>query len=270
VKNIMDKYAIIKLKKQGHSNRSVSTIIGINRKTVAKYWNEYNAQTEMLYSKEIDLKAAQEAIIEAPRYDSSSRSSRKYSEEMDKKLDEILLQEEKKNMILGSHKQNLTRKQIHRMLIEDGFDISYSRIAVIINQKLNKTKECFIKQRYEYGDRIEYDFGEVKLIINGKKNTCHMAVLSSPAANFRWAFLYKNQKKSVFMDSHVKYFELIGGVYKEVVYDNMKNVVTKFIGRNEKELNEDLIKMSIYYGFDINVTNCYSGNEKGNGKYMIM
>jgi transposase len=52
-------------------------------------------------------------------------------------------------------------------------------------------------------------------------------------------------------------------VYREVVYDNMKNVVTKFIGRNEKELNEDLIKMSIYYGFHINVTNCFSGNEKG-------
>jgi len=51
--------------------------------------------------------------------------------------------------------------------------------------------------------------------------------------------------------------------YREVVYDNMKNVVTKFIGKNEKELNEDLVKMSIYYGFSINVTNCFSGNEKG-------
>jgi hypothetical protein len=43
----------------------------------------------------------------------------------------------------------------------------------------------------------------------------------------------------------------------------MKNVVTKFIGRNDKELSEDLVKMSMYYGFKINVTNCFSGNEKG-------
>ena len=56
---------------------------------------------------------------------------------------------------------------------------------------------------------------------------------------------------------------MIGGVYKEVVYDNMRNVVTKFIGKNEKELNEDLVKMSLYYGFEINVTNAFSGNEKG-------
>ena len=56
---------------------------------------------------------------------------------------------------------------------------------------------------------------------------------------------------------------MIGGVWKEVVYDNMRNVVSKFIGRNEKELNEELVKMSLYYGFEINVTNAFSGNEKG-------
>jgi len=52
----------------------------------------------------------------------------------------------------------------------------------------------------------------------------------------------------------------------------MRNVVSKFIGKNEKELNEDLVKMSIYYSFDINVTNAFSGNEKsyveGSVKYL--
>jgi transposase len=61
----------------------------------------------------------------------------------------------------------------------------------------------------------------------------------------------------------VKFFEMLGGCHREIVYDNMKNVVSKFIGRNEKELNPDLVKMSMYYGFQINVTNCFAGNEKG-------
>lgn len=56
---------------------------------------------------------------------------------------------------------------------------------------------------------------------------------------------------------------MLGGCYKEIVYDNMRNVVTRFIGRSEKEINADLIKMAIYYGFEINTTNCYKGNEKG-------
>jgi hypothetical protein len=56
---------------------------------------------------------------------------------------------------------------------------------------------------------------------------------------------------------------MVGGAYREVVYDNMKNVVTRFVGKNKKELNADLIAMSSYYGFSLNVTNCFSGNEKG-------
>jgi hypothetical protein len=90
-----------------------------------------------------------------------------------------------------------------------------------------------------------------------------MAVMSSPAGRFRWAYLYTNAKKEAFMDSHVRFFEMAGGVYGEVVYDNMRNVVARFIGKSEKMLNADLIKMSLYYGFKINVTNCFSGNEKG-------
>jgi len=43
----------------------------------------------------------------------------------------------------------------------------------------------------------------------------------------------------------------------------MKNVVSRFIGRHEKELNPDLVKMSVYYGFSVNVTNCFSPEEKG-------
>jgi len=110
---------------------------------------------------------------------------------------------------------------------------------------------------------VEYDFGEVRLIIEGTQGTYHMAVFASPAGKFRWCKLYTNQKKPVFMDSHVKFLDFIGGCYREIVYDNMKNVVTKFIGKNERQLNEDLLKMSAYYGFSINVTNCFSGNEKG-------
>ena len=110
---------------------------------------------------------------------------------------------------------------------------------------------------------MEYDFGEVRLDCGEGVKSYHMAVFCAPASKFRWLYLYTNQKKTVFMDSHVQFFEMMGGVWCEVVYDNMKNVVTKFIGKNDKELNEDLVKMSMYYGFKINVTNCFSGNEKG-------
>lgn len=263
--DLMDKSAIIKLKEQGYSNRKVEKILKINRKTIAKYWNEYVENVQKLNNVNDTLKVAeiQEAITSAPKYNTKSRMRRKLTDDFFIQLKSILDAEEEKKKILGTNKQCLTKIQIYELLKKYGFDVGYSTVVLEINKIKRSGNECFIRQDYEFGDRLEYDFGEVKLVINGITKKYYIAVLSSPAGNFRWCYLYDNCKKDVFMDSHVKFFEMIGGVWTEVVYDNMRNVVSKFIGKNEKELNEDLVKMSLYYGFKINVTNAFSGNEKG-------
>ena len=265
MKNLMDKSSIIKLKEQGYSNRKVEKMLKINRKTIAKYWNEYQTNIEKLNNTKDDLeiKEIQEKIVAKPKYNSKNRVKRKITPEFITALKNILNEELEKEKILGTNKQALTKLQIYELLKKQGFDVSYSSVANEIAKIKNSGKECFIRQDYEFGDRLEYDFGEVKLVINGITRKYYIAVLSSPAGNFRWCYLYDNCKKEIFLDSHVRFFKMLGGVYKEIVYDNMRNVVTKFIGKNEKELNEDLVKMSIYYGFEINVTNAFSGNEKG-------
>lgn len=265
MKNLLDKAAIIRLKEQGLSNRGVARELGIDKKTVNKYWNEYQNNLQKLNETTDGLKISeiQEDITSAPKYNTKSRMRRKLTDDFFTQLQNILESEEEKKKILGTNKQCLTKIQIYELLKKSGFNVGYSTIVAEINKIKRSGNECFIRQDYEYGDRLEYDFGEVKLVINGVLKKYYIAVLSSPAGNFRWCYLYDNSKKDVFLDSHVKFFKMIGGVWKEIVYDNMRNVVSKFIGRNEKELNEDLVKMSMYYGFDINVTNAFSGNEKG-------
>lgn len=261
----MDKSALIRLKEEGNSNRKVAKLLKIDRKTVGSYWNEYLEKKALLKNEKDDLKIKQlqEEITSSKKYDVSSRRRKKLTDDFFKRLNEILEDEKKKEAILGTNKQALTKKQIYEQLKSEGFNVGFSTVTLEIRRIKEKGKEAFIRQDYEYGDRLEYDFGEVKLIIDEKLRKYYMAVLSSPGGKFRWCYLYNNSKKEVFMDSHVKFFNMIGGVHKEVVYDNMRNVVTKFLGRNEKELNEDLVKMSLYYGFKINVTNAFSGNEKG-------
>ena len=261
MKNLMDKSSIIKLKEQGYSNRKVEKLLKINRKTVGKYWNEYldNLNKLNVENDELKITQIQEAITSAPKYNTQSRMRRKLTDDFFAQLQNILESEEEKKKILGTNKQCLTKIQIYEILKKSGFNVGYSTVVAEINKIKHSGNECFIRQDYEFGDRLEYDFGEVKLVINGIVKRYYIAVLSSPAGNFRWCYLYDNCKKDVFMDSHVRFFEMIGGVWKEVVYDNMRNVVSKFIGKNEKELNEDLVKMSLYYGFNINVTNAFSG-----------
>ena len=260
----MKKMDIISLKNQGKSNRATAKLTGLNRETVSKYWEEYKRKLHELESKGVDTREIQEELTSKPKYITGHRRKTKYTEEVETRLKEILKSEKRKDVILGErHKQNMTNKQIHGLLREEGYDIGLATICNALSHLRQRSKHVYIRQQYDFGDRVEYDFGEVRLIIGGILGTYHMAIIASPAGKFRWCRLYTNQKKGVFMDSHVKFFEHIGGSYREVVYDNMKNVVMKFIGKNEKELNEDLIKMAMYYGFKVNVTNCFSGNEKG-------
>ncbi|MCL1847944.1 MAG: IS21 family transposase [Coriobacteriia bacterium] len=261
--NIMQQHTIITLKNEGKSNREVARQMGVSRKTVSRYWNDYLEQLTLL-AMGGDTRGIQENITKGPSYDSSKRKPIKYTTEIDKLLDEILVAEEVKRRELGpNNKQMLTTTEIHKMIVEADHDIGVSTIRSYIRKKREQAREAFIRQEYDLASRLEYDFGEVSLIIDGIKGTYHMAVFGAPASKFRWAYLYDNQKKEVFLDSHVRFFAMVGGIWREVVYDNMKNVVYRFIGRSDKELNGDLVKMSIYYGFSVNVTNCFAGNEKG-------
>lgn len=269
---LMEKAKVISMKQEGLSNRAIAKKTGHDRSTIAKIWNAYCALSVKLTEQGADKKTIQAAMTETPPHQVGDRCKRKYTEQLDERLKAILDDEKKKDRLMGpTHKQKLTNKQIHAKLCKEGFDISLSTINVALSGIRKRQKEVFIRQTYDFGDRLEYDFGEVFLDCgevdeHGKGvgvKTYHMAVLSSPGASFRWLYLYTNQKKAVFMDSHVRFFEMIGGCHKEIVYDNMRNVVSKFIGKNEKELNADLMKMSMYYGFQINVTNCFKGNEKG-------
>ena len=65
MKNFMDLSAILKLKEKGLSNRSVAKSLGIDKKTVNKYWNEYKENLSKL------------DIVSKPKYNSVSRVRRK-------------------------------------------------------------------------------------------------------------------------------------------------------------------------------------------------
>lgn len=264
----MDKLTIIQMHLEGKSNRKIAKSLGLNRKTVNKYINEYikaaNALTTCAGSTDSErVRSAAEQITAAPAYKPRKHTPRKWNKEMDSFLDKILAEEEEKRKFLRTSKQQLRNVQIHQLMLDQGFDIGITTVSNKIKEKRTKTKEAFIAQSYPYGQRFEYDFGEVRLNIKGEFTKLFIAVMCAPASDYRFAVLYNNQKFDVFLDSQVKFFEHIGGCFEEGVYDNMRNVVSKFIGRNEKEINEKLLSFAAYYGFKVNVTNCFSGNEKG-------
>lgn len=260
----MDKARIITLKREGVSTREISRRTGMSRDTIAKYWRRFVELNNKLKENPELKEEIQDEMLSKPKSVARTRTRHKFTPELEERLHEILAEEKRKDRILGAnHKQGLTNSQIRNKLVAEGFDISQPTINNALAEIRSRQRNVYIRQQHDFGDRLEYDFGEVRLDCGEGVKSYHMAVFCAPASKFRWLYLYTNQKRDVFMDSHVQFFAMMGGVWREIVYDNMKNVVTKFIGKNDKELSEDLVKMSMYYGFKINVTNCFSGNEKG-------
>ena len=263
---IFDKGHIIKLVESGLSYRQVGKQTGVHRKTVSKYYKEHVRLMEEI--KESDcpsvIRALQNEVTCIPKYPKRQTPLRKWTQEMDDFVDyQLELEKDRDSKFGPNHKQRISNVMIHELMLQEGFKIGLTSVQSRMKEKRDKQRAVFVRQTYKPGQRFEFDYGEVWLIIKGIKRKYHIAVVSSPYSNYRTAYLYSNQGQRTFMDAHLRLFEEIGGVPHEIVYDNMRNVVSKFIGRNEKQLNTELIKLSIYYGFDINVTNCFSGNEKG-------
>jgi hypothetical protein len=116
---------------------------------------------------------------------------------------------------------------------------------------------------YNPGDVCEFDWGEVKLEIDGQMRTLYMAVFTPAMSNYRYAVLFHRQDTASFLQAHVLFFEHVGGVFHTMVYDNMRVVIRKFVGPSEKEPTEALLKLSMYYQFHFRFCNVRRGNEKG-------
>jgi transposase len=153
---------------------------------------------------------------------------------------------------------------IHEALISNGYVIGYTTVCGYIREYNEKGQEVYIRQNYEPGSCAEFDWGEAKLEIGGKQKKLMLAVFTLAYSNYRWAMLFYRQDMASFLQSHVSFFNHIGGVPVQLVYDNMKTAVAKCtIKQEDKKPTEDLLKISIYYQFDFRFCNVAKGNEKG-------
>jgi len=258
-------HIIISTYLEGKSQRAIARETGIDRKTIRKYIKEYETNRQEIINSRggiNDIRELQDSIVERPKYSSANRKKKKLTNEIINKIEEHIKENEQKRHA-GRHKQQKKKIDIFEALKEDGCDISYSTVCIYVNKSLKKGAEAFIKSEYELGDICEFDWGEIKVTIDGVDRKFQMAVFTSAKGNYRYARLFTKQNTECFQESHALFFENIGRVYRTMVYDNMKVAVKKFIGPTEKEPTDALLKMSIYYGFKFRFCNVRSGNEKG-------
>ncbi len=90
--------------RDGYSERRIARKLGINRETVRRYLSEYEKAHQKLSEAEKKDEVLIEELVKIPRYDSSNRGSKKFTEEISNEVDRLLqLNEEKHSR--GLHKQ---------------------------------------------------------------------------------------------------------------------------------------------------------------------
>jgi transposase len=253
---------ILRRYRDGDSERKISRELNINRETVRGYLAKYEEARQQLSNVEKEDEVLIEELVKIPKYDSSNRVNKKFTDEVSREVDRLLRSNEEKRS-RGLHKQVMRKIDILEHLHDLGYDIGYTTVCNHINKKLAKRKEAFIRQVYNPGDVCEFDWGEVKLEIGGQLRTLYMAVFTPAMSNYRYAVLFHRQDTASFLQAHVLFFEHVGGVFHTMVYDNMRVAIRRFVGPSEKEPTEALLKLSTYYQFHFRFCNVQRGNEKG-------
>jgi transposase len=263
--NIIKKNEILIKYKNGLGIKTIARDLGISKNTVKTYVREYNEKLSKLSTETDKSKIAiiQDQICAKPSRKKYIKTSPAFTPDVERRFYELIKIDENRASILGPNKQNLTAALLHRTLVLEGYKISESTIRSRYKEYKGKNKECFIKQHYEYGQRAEYDFHQIKVKVGSQVKVYHQATISLPKSNYVFAALYKNERMESFLDSLVLFFSHCNGVFNELVFDNMSNAVKRFVYKGEKELTSDLLKISNYYSFKVNLTNPRSGNEKG-------
>lgn len=104
--------------------------------------------------------------------------------------------------------------------------------------------------------------------IEGRLKPYQLAVFTMAYSNYRFAILYHSQQAVCFQDAHVQFFRQLARVPVQMVYDDMRTVVKKFVG-TELELSPITMSLSVFYGFQVRLCNPRKGNEKGHAERSV-
>lgn len=249
--------------REGLSLRQIAKKLKVHRRTVKARIDQYEQfKTSPPGDQDKPKSLLNQYLKTGSVYDTANRKKRKLSGEIIAIIDQCLLDNEVKRLD-GRMKQRLKKIDIHEQILSAGHVISYTVVCDYIRAKILQFQEAFIRQGYAEGSCCEFDWAEVKIKLDGQYRRYYLAVFTSAFSNYRYALLFQRQDSLAFKEAHICFFEYIGGVYQQIVYDNMRVAIASFVGKTEKIPTEALLQLSRWYQYQWRFCNTAKGNEKG-------
>lgn len=159
----------------------------------------------------------------------------------------------------------LTATEVFEWLVEKGFKGSERTVQRRLKAFRDKApKERYFEQLYEPAEQSQFDFKErlaIPFADGIKEIYLHFGTL--PFSNFCVVRAYPHKNYECFMDGVQSFFERLGGVTKNIRFDNLSPVVTKILPNNERQYTKCFSRAHEHYGFGLLPCSPGRGNEKG-------
>lgn len=227
---------------EGKSRRQASREFGINRRTVSK----------ML----------QHAV--PPGYRRRQPVSQPKLDPHKAFIDEVLTNDK------GVHpKQRHTAQRLfERLKNERSYEGSYTLVRTYVAERRRQTKEMFVPLSHEAG-HAQVDFGEARAFIGGCEQKVHLFVMDLPFSDGCFVKAYPAENTESFCEGHVRAFDFFGGVPTEILYDNTKIAVSRFLNQGEREKTKAFTELQSHYLFKDRFARVGKGNDKGKVENLV-
>jgi transposase len=165
--------------------------------------------------------------------------------------------------ILDKHPK-LRATRIFDMMRERGYSGAYGQVRRFVAHVRPKPRgEAYLRLRTLPGEQGQVDWANFGSLQVGKAKrplSCFVMVLSWSRAMYARFFL--DQQGDAFRRGHVLAFEALGGVPRELLYDNLKSVVLERMGEHIR-YHPRVLELASHYHFAPKPCAPYRGNEKG-------
>jgi transposase len=162
-------------------------------------------------------------------------------------------------------KQRHTAKRIYeRLTTEYGFRGAESTVRYYVGQcRKQRRSQVFIPLSYAPGQTAQVDFGQAQVIIAGERVTAHLFCLRLGYSKQPFVTAVPSQAQEAFFEGHVRAFEFLGGVPRELVYDNLRAAVKRILEGGDREEQATFIAFRSHYLFESRFCTPGQGHEKG-------
>lgn len=160
-------------------------------------------------------------------------------------------------------KQRHTKHRIFQRLKDEyGYSGGYTAVKEAVRAWEQQHREVFMPLTHRPGE-AQVDFGSAEIIKDGQTTKVALFVMTLLYSDAIFCCIFPRECTEAFMEGHRRAVEFFGGVPRRISYDNSSIAVSKVIGRRQRELTREFLRLKSHFLFESHFCLVGRPNEKG-------